>query len=90
MSKQSAGQTATELARERNREAADRTLMAWYANFSQIRDEVVNDKHLGYRFYRIWKYYLLSCAALFRARHAQLVQMVLSPGGVGGGYRRVS
>lgn len=68
----------------------DRTLMAWYQNFRQIREEVVGNQHLGERFYRIWKYYLLSCAALFRARHAQLVQLVMSPEGVGGGYRRVS
>ena len=34
------------------------------------------------RFYRTWKYYLLSCAGLFRARKGQLWQLVLShPGG---------
>jgi cyclopropane fatty-acyl-phospholipid synthase-like methyltransferase len=42
-------------------------------------------------FYRDWEYYLLSPAAMFRTRQAQLVQlvqMVLSPDGVARGYRR--
>jgi len=37
----------------------------------------------------MWRYYLLSCAGLFRARHAQLWQIVLSKDGVLGGYRSV-
>jgi cyclopropane-fatty-acyl-phospholipid synthase len=42
----------------------------------------------GERFYRMWRYYLLSCAGTFRARDNQLWQLVLSPGGQAGGYRR--
>ena len=42
----------------------------------------------GERFRRMWRYYLLSCAGSFRARHNQLWQIVLAPDGVGGGYRR--
>jgi cyclopropane-fatty-acyl-phospholipid synthase len=38
------------------------------------------------RFFRIWKYYLLSCAGAFRARGNQLWQIVLSKNGVRGGY----
>jgi cyclopropane-fatty-acyl-phospholipid synthase len=35
----------------------------------------------------VWRYYLLSCAGSFRARHNNLWQLVLSPRGVLGGYR---
>lgn len=54
----------------------DKTLMAWFRNF---------DAHWGTlkhtydeRFYRMWKYYLLSCAGAFRARKIQLWQIVLA------------
>ena len=40
------------------------------------------------RFRRMWRYYLLACAGTFRARDNQLWQLVLSPRGVTGGYRR--
>lgn len=36
----------------------------------------------------MWNYYLLSCAASFRARDSQLWQIVLSKKGVAGGYIR--
>jgi cyclopropane-fatty-acyl-phospholipid synthase len=35
----------------------------------------------------MWRYYLLSFAATFRARKVQLWQIVYSPEGVAGGYR---
>lgn len=64
----------------------DKTLMAWHANFEdawpQFKDQ------LGERFYRMWKYYLLSCAGAFRARDIQLWQWVLSKEGIKGGYER--
>ncbi len=62
----------------------DKTLLAWWANFDRRRDEHL--ARYGRRFYRIWKYYLLSFAGNFRARRAQLWQIVLSPRGVRGGY----
>lgn len=66
----------------------DRTLMAWYANFEaawpRFRDQ------FGDAFYRMWRYYLLSCAGAFRARHIQLWQFVLSKRGVADGYHRIS
>ncbi|SEO68814.1 cyclopropane fatty acyl phospholipid synthase [Aquisalimonas asiatica] len=66
----------------------DPTLMAWERNFEaawpQFRDRY------GERFRRMWRYYLLSCAALFRARETQLWQLVLSRRGLVGGYRRTS
>ena len=65
----------------------DPTLMAWFDNFNQnwpqLRDEY------GDRFYRMWKYYLLSSAGSFRARNNQLWQIVLSKKGVLGGYEAV-
>jgi cyclopropane-fatty-acyl-phospholipid synthase len=65
----------------------DRTLMAWYGN---IRDNwnALGAKY-GDRFYRMWTYYLLSCAGSFRARKNQLWQIVLSKNGVAGGYKPV-
>jgi cyclopropane-fatty-acyl-phospholipid synthase len=65
----------------------DRTLMAWFANFDAHWPELAEG--YGQRFYRMWKYYLLSCAGAFRARQNQLWQIVLSPSGVPGGYRSI-
>lgn len=54
----------------------DRTLMAWEANFVARWPEI----SAGYsqRFFRMWRYYLLSCAGYFRARQGQLWQLVLT------------
>jgi cyclopropane-fatty-acyl-phospholipid synthase len=62
----------------------DRTLMAWFEKFDG-NWPALRDKY-GDRFYRLWKYYLLSCAGGFRSRVIQLWQLVLSPGGRPGGY----
>ncbi len=55
----------------------DPTLMAWFANFDaawpQLRGGRLDDK-----FYRMWKYYLLTSAAGFRARYLQLYQLVMT------------
>jgi cyclopropane-fatty-acyl-phospholipid synthase len=64
----------------------DRTLMAWFRNFHASWPLFA--ERLDVRFYRMWKYYLLSCAGAFRARDIQLWQWVLSKDGVPGGYRR--
>lgn len=61
-----------------------KTLMAWYENFEKAYPEL-KDKY-GQRFYRMWKYYLLSCAGTFAARDIQLWQIVLSKKGVLDGY----
>jgi cyclopropane-fatty-acyl-phospholipid synthase len=62
----------------------DPTLMSWFQNFDTHWDRL---KGLyDDRFYRMWKYYLLSCAGAFRARHLQVWQIVLSKHGVAGGY----
>jgi cyclopropane-fatty-acyl-phospholipid synthase len=65
----------------------DKTLMAWYANF-QANWPSLREKY-GPRFFRMWKCYLLTCAGCFRARQNQLWQIVLSPGGVSGGYTAI-
>ena len=64
----------------------DRTLMAWHANVEAAWPQFADQ--LGERFHRMWRYYLLSCAGLFRARDIQLWQWVLSKEGIAGGYQR--
>ncbi|MDW7773180.1 MAG: cyclopropane fatty acyl phospholipid synthase [Desulfobulbaceae bacterium] len=58
----------------------DKTLMAWYRNFNARWDDI--RENYDETFYRMWKYYLLSCAGSFRARKNQLWQIVLSDRGV--------
>lgn len=65
----------------------DPTLMAWSKNFDKNWDNIKAD--YDQRFYRMWKYYLLSCAGLFRARKNQLWQIVFSKKGVSGGYQSI-
>ena len=65
----------------------DKTLMAWHANFEKGWDSLRSQ--FDERFYRMWRYYLLSCAGSFRARTNQLWQIVFSISGVKGGYESV-
>lgn len=65
----------------------DLTLMAWEKNF--VKSWPLIHKNYDKRFYRMWRYYLLSCAAAFRARDIQLWQFVLSPRGVLSGYQGI-
>jgi len=58
----------------------DRTLMAWDDNFVAAWPELKQSEGLDERFYRMWRYYLLSCAGAFRARQLNLWQLVLSHG----------
>ena len=57
----------------------DRTLMAWYQNLTRHWSTL--KKHYSDRFYRMWKYYLLSSAGSFRARKNHQWQFVFSPQG---------
>lgn len=66
----------------------DRTLCAWAERFEAAWPRFASQFDAS--FYRMWRYYLLSCAGAFRARQTQLWQLVLSPTGVVGGYRRLS
>ena len=63
----------------------DRTLMAWFKNFDAHWPELM--ARYDERFYRMWKYYLLSSAGSVRSRLLQLWQIVLSPRGVRGRYQ---
>jgi cyclopropane-fatty-acyl-phospholipid synthase len=54
----------------------DPTLMAWHANFEKAWPDL--KKNYDGRFYRMWRYYLLSSAWAFRARNQQLWQMVFT------------
>lgn len=62
----------------------DKTLMAWFDNFNRHWDSL--KKQYSERFYRMWKFYLLTCAGAFRAGRNQLWQVVFSDSGVKGGY----
>jgi cyclopropane-fatty-acyl-phospholipid synthase len=54
----------------------DPTLMAWHANFEKAWPKL--KQKYGDRFYRMWRYYLLSCAGGFRSRSMQLWQFVFT------------
>lgn len=57
----------------------DKTLMEWNRNFETAWP---NLKHnYDERFYRMWKFYLLSCAGAFRSRRQQLWQIVMTKKG---------
>lgn len=60
----------------------DRTLMGWYENFLAAWPELKEREGLDERFYRMWRYYLNSCAGAFRARGLNLWQLVLSHGDI--------
>ncbi|MCI0513546.1 cyclopropane fatty acyl phospholipid synthase [candidate division KSB1 bacterium] len=57
----------------------DRTLLAWYQNFNQAWPKF--KAQYGERFYRMWRFYLLSSAGGFRSRQHQLWQMVMTKAG---------
>ena len=54
----------------------DKTLMAWHDNFEKSWPSLCSN--YDQKFYRMWKYYLLSSAGYFRSRQGQLWQIVLS------------
>jgi cyclopropane-fatty-acyl-phospholipid synthase len=66
----------------------DKTLMAWAQNFDAAWPTLA--ARYDDRFRRMWRYYLLTCAGMFRARRNEVWQLILSKAGVDGGYRRVS
>ena len=65
----------------------DTTLMAWYRNFTTNWHRIA--ARYGDRFFRMWTYYLLVCAASFRVRRNQLWQIVFSPDGIRPRYASV-
>lgn len=54
----------------------DRTLLAWNERFEAAWPEL--ESRYDERFRRMWRYYLLSCAASSRARDLQLLQLVMT------------
>ena len=62
-----------------------KTLMAWHKNFNEHYPEI--KAQYDERFFRMWNYYLLSCAGAFYARDLQLWQITLSKKGISGGYQ---
>ncbi len=62
----------------------DTTLIHWFKNFDNYWTDKNNDKNDI--FYRMWKFYLLSCAGAFRARNIHVWQIVFSKKGILGGY----
>ena len=64
----------------------DRTLLHWHQRFEMAWPQLrlSHDE----RFYRMWRFHLLSSAASFRTRHHQMWQLVLSPKGLHKVYRR--
>ncbi len=65
----------------------DRTLMAWWKNFDTAWPSLA--KRYDRRFYRMWKYYLMCCAGLFRSRQGLLWQLVLNKRARDATYRSV-
>jgi cyclopropane-fatty-acyl-phospholipid synthase len=57
----------------------NKTLCAWEKNFVANWPGELETKY-GERFYRMWRYYLLSCAGAFSSNHLGLWQLVLSKG----------
>ena len=64
----------------------DRTFMCWYENLCAVWEnlECRDDQ----RQFRMWRYYLLSFAGVFRSRVSQLWQIVFSDEGTSTGYIR--
>lgn len=63
----------------------DRTLMAWHDRFEASWPNF--RERYGEAFHRMWRYYLLCCAATFRSRYNQLFQCTLSKDGIRGGWK---
>ena len=57
----------------------DRTLLAWHDNFEAAWPDLRSS--YDERFRRMWRFYLLACAAAFRSRRVQLYQVMLTPPG---------
>ena len=57
----------------------DKTLLSWCENFEKNWHKI-SDKYSD-DFYRMWRYYLLSCAGAFRSRDLNLIQISLTKNG---------
>ena len=57
-----------------------KTLMSWHHNFNEGWNKIKDN--YDERFFRMWNFYLLSCAGAFKARDIQLWQIVFSKKGL--------
>ncbi|MBI5389897.1 cyclopropane fatty acyl phospholipid synthase [Candidatus Woesearchaeota archaeon] len=62
----------------------DKTLMAWHKNVIKHKDQIKQE--YGERFLRMWNYYLLTFAGMFRSRKVQNWHIVFSKSGMKNGY----
>ena len=67
----------------------DKTLMAWHHNFNKNWNEIKKSVKYDEKFYRMWNYYLLKCAGLFRAKYTHLWQIVFSKIGTVKEYKSI-
>ena len=65
-----------------------KTTKAWFENFNRNWEKIKSENY-DERFYRMWKYFLLSQSGAFRARRNHLWQIVFSKHGVQEGYTSV-
>jgi len=63
------------------------TLRAWHDNLAANQEWII--EKYGERFYRMFVFYLLSCAGAFASRTYQMWQIVLAKRGIPGGFRQV-
>ena len=69
-----------------------KTLLSWHENFNKHWEKTLKekyDKQQGGKFYRMWVFYLLSCAGLFNCQAIQLHQFVYSKTGRKEDYKGV-
>ena len=64
----------------------DKTMVRWFENFDSNYSALL--PKYDEQFYRMWRYYLLTCAGSFRARKNQVWQIIFSPKGRAEGYER--
>jgi len=67
----------------------DKTLMAWRKRFRDSWEIIKNRGNYSERFFRMWNYYLLSCAGSFRSHKIQLWQIVFSKVGSATHYESI-
>jgi cyclopropane-fatty-acyl-phospholipid synthase len=59
------------------------TLLVWWENFDNGYAKLrAQNSRYDQRFYRMWKFYLMSAAGIFQARKVQLWQVVMSKGDI--------
>jgi cyclopropane-fatty-acyl-phospholipid synthase len=61
--------------------------LAWHGKF--IKQWPQYEDKYDLVFYRMWRYYLLGCAAYFKSKQGQLWQMVFTKRSFPGSYRSV-